>query len=314
MWLCGPPPCRPGADGQPASRRQRHMTPTRMTVAMADMASSRHVCVDAACVGTSGRCWGGEPQLHANLFHHCTGEQLSPPSAVMAVPEPEAEERKIGTDGTQAGGDGALEPERCEDRAQVLHAVDPYFGANLKFASAELQAERELVLVAVQQYGPALRYAAEGLKNDHHLVITAVQQNGYALEHASRGLRGSRDIVLAAVAQDGQALQFASYELRADVDVVSVAVAQHGRALQYATTSLRANRDIVTSAVVGDPSAFEFVPDSLRGNRGFVLSLLQPPLSEAEEAMAEEDEAGRTEVGGDEMAITRSRAALVQPY
>jgi len=44
----------------------------------------------------------------------------------MTVPESEEEERDIGTGGTQAGGDGALEPERCEDRAQVLHAVDPY--------------------------------------------------------------------------------------------------------------------------------------------------------------------------------------------
>ena len=46
------------------------------------------------------------------------------------------------------------------------------------FAAAELQADRDVVLAAVQQDERALLYAAAELKADRDVVIAAVQQDG----------------------------------------------------------------------------------------------------------------------------------------
>ena len=49
-------------------------------------------------------------------------------------------------------------------------------------ASADVQADREVVLVAVARDWRALVHAAEELKGDRELVLAAVKQNGRALE------------------------------------------------------------------------------------------------------------------------------------
>ena len=58
----------------------------------------------------------------------------------------------------------------------------------LWYASAELQADREVVLAAVQQDGYALQYASAGLQADREVVLAAVQQNAVALRYASAQL------------------------------------------------------------------------------------------------------------------------------
>ena len=44
----------------------------------------------------------------------------------------------------------------------------------LKFASAELRADREIVLAAVKQDGWALAYASAELQADRELILTAM--------------------------------------------------------------------------------------------------------------------------------------------
>ena len=46
-----------------------------------------------------------------------------------------------------------------------------------------------MVLAAVQQNGRALKYASEELQADREVVLAAVQQNGEALTYASRELQ-----------------------------------------------------------------------------------------------------------------------------
>ena len=103
-------------------------------------------------------------------------------------------------------------------RADALVAVKAD-GMALKYASEELQADREVVLAAVQQNGEAFHYAAEELQADREVVLAAVQQYGYysspywVLKYASPELRADREVVLAAVQQDGRALEHASPEV-----------------------------------------------------------------------------------------------------
>jgi hypothetical protein len=96
-----------------------------------------------------------------------------------------------------------------------------------------------VVLAAMAQNGYALRYASAELRADREVVLAAMAQHGYALEYASAELRADREVVLAAVAQHGYALRSASVELRADREVVLTAVAQNGDALQWASEELR---------------------------------------------------------------------------
>jgi hypothetical protein len=56
---------------------------------------------------------------------------------------------------------------------------------HLNYASAELKADKDVVLEAVQEDGSALQYACAELKADKDVVLEACRQNGLALEYAS---------------------------------------------------------------------------------------------------------------------------------
>ena len=95
----------------------------------------------------------------------------------------------------------------------------------------------------MQQDGFALRWAAKPLQADREIVLAAVQQTGDALGWAAEPLQADREVVLAAVQQDGRALYYAaSADLRADVQVVLAAVKSAGEyALPEASAELQAD-------------------------------------------------------------------------
>ena len=88
----------------------------------------------------------------------------------------------------------------------------------LRAAPAELQADRDLVLKAVECFGLALEHAADELKADRDFILKAVESFGPALEHAANELKADRDFLLAAVraTRSDWLLHFASEELRED--------------------------------------------------------------------------------------------------
>jgi len=96
-------------------------------------------------------------------------------------------------------------------------------------ASAELKADREVVLAAVNQNGLALGYASDELRADREVVLAAVKKDGHdgsSLECASAELKADREVVLAAVNQNGLALGYASDELQADL-ICCIIAARH---------------------------------------------------------------------------------------
>ena len=159
-------------------------------------------------------------------------------------------------------------------RSEALAAVKQY-GDALKYASLELQSDREAVLAAVQQDGFALRFASEALREDREVVLAAVRQDGNALEFASLELQADCGVVLAAVVQDGDALQYASQELRADREVMLAVVQQDGRELMYASEALRADREVVLAAVQQDGLALIYASVELQADREVVLAAVQ---------------------------------------
>ena len=129
----------------------------------------------------------------------------------------------------------------------------------LGYVSAELQADREVVLAAVQQAVGSLFYASKELQADREVVLAAVQTCASALEYASAELRADRDVVLVAVMKDSDVLPtllYASAGLRADREVVLAAVQKSGDALKYASAEMKADRAIVLAAVTKSHRAF----------------------------------------------------------
>jgi hypothetical protein len=156
----------------------------------------------------------------------------------------------------------------------MLAAVQQHGGA-LKHASAELRADRAVVLAAMKD-GWALHYLSDELRANRAVVLAAVQNYGLALEHASAELRADRAVVLAAVQQHGKALEHASAELRADRAVVLAAVQQHGGALQHASVELRADREVVLAAVQQHFGALRFASQGV--DRAVVVAAVQRNL------------------------------------
>ena len=60
--------------------------------------------------------------------------------------------------------------------------------------------ETEFVMAAVQHWY-VLRYASATLKNDKEVVMAAVQQNGYALKHAYATLQNDKEVICGAAAE-----------------------------------------------------------------------------------------------------------------
>ena len=133
---------------------------------------------------------------------------------------------------------------------------DPAGIPPLGYVSAELQADREVVLAAVQQAGGALLYASKELQADREVVLAALQTSGCALECASAELRADRGVVLVAVMKHRDALLYAPAGMQADREVVLAAVNKSGDALRYASAEMKADRAIVLAAVTKSHKAF----------------------------------------------------------
>ena len=160
------------------------------------------------------------------------------------------------------------------DRELVLAAVQSD-GSELKYAADELKADREVVLAAVQSDGDALQYAADELKADREVVLAAVMQDGSALKYANVKFRSDREVILAAVKRSGDALQYADESLKADREVVLAAVQSSGAALKYAAEKFRSEREVVLAAVQSNGDAFKYAAEKFRSDRDVVLAAVQ---------------------------------------
>ena len=88
--------------------------------------------------------------------------------------------------------------------------------------SVELQNDKSLVLLAINNDADSLKFASDDLKNDVEVVMTAVRKNGLTLQYASEALRNDRQVVGAAVSEDEYSLKFASTALKNDKEILSM--------------------------------------------------------------------------------------------
>ena len=129
---------------------------------------------------------------------------------------------------------------------------------SLRYASAELQGDREIVLHAVKKNGNELEYASAALQGDREIVLHAVKSDGDALEYASASLQGDREIVLHAVKQKGYSLFYASAALKGDHEIVLEAVKQNGGTLEYASAEYQSDPEFIRASYLSSAVALKY--------------------------------------------------------
>ena len=129
-------------------------------------------------------------------------------------------------------------------------------GKTLEFVDPLLQADKEVVIVAVSNSGPYyggvrgltphLLYASEVLRGDRDVVRAAMALNGANLQYAADALKVDRDLVMEAMRSSDFSLSYlpAGSDLLCDRELVLEAVKKTGKQqiadLQYVDASLRA--------------------------------------------------------------------------
>ena len=110
---------------------------------------------------------------------------VTPPARLVVVPPRSAAVRRFTAPGMQLG----------EDDSRPARGVEQLLGT---LGTAELRADRDFVLAAVQQYGYAHQYASAELWSDRDFVLAAVQLDWRSLSYASVELQRDSAVLKAA--------------------------------------------------------------------------------------------------------------------
>jgi hypothetical protein len=170
-----------------------------------------------------------------------------------------------------------------------------HYGCALEHISIELQSDREVVALAVENDWHSLAFTSEALKNDEQIkmiattarekhetqytasdditddekkqMIDTVTLDWRMLRHARSKLQNDRDVVSAALARHGYALQHASYALRNDKEMVLSAVSKNGYAMKFASIELREEKAFAMRTVTANYWSFRCVSKELRNDK-----------------------------------------------
>lgn len=120
--------------------------------------------------------------------------------------------------------------------------------AVLRFAGAELQADRTFIFEAVRLRGAALAYVTQ-FQDDPAISAAGVSSDPRFLKYAPQCLKANKNIVLSAVSWLGLLLEYSDRTLQNDEAIVCKAVQQDGRALQHASPELQDDEEVVQEAM-----------------------------------------------------------------
>jgi len=199
---------------------------------------------------------GAAQEIGAELLQHASKELRADREFMLEVADycPPGEVLQHVTDDLRA--------ELLADREFVLEAVQQIGLEVLENTSLQLRGDRDFLLTVAKYcpLGEVLQYATDALRaelyGDSAFMLQAVRDVGAeVLENASLALRGDRRFMLAAAecCPPGEVLQHATDALRAELYADRAFVLQAVRdvgseALEYASPELRADRDFMLAA------------------------------------------------------------------
>lgn len=241
-----------------------------VTLQAAAIAAEKQGCLEAA------RTDAGAPVVDLKSWRHATwrASVLLDWNLLSAAPREVQGDRDLMMAALMTSQGAALQYASAELRAdkKVVLEATKYFGTAFKEASPELRGDRDFVLEAVAAHGAALGGASDALRGDRALVLEAAGKgHGSALQGATKELQRDAEFVLQVAAADPQAFRYAAEELREDRQF-ALRIAKHsGRTLQHMLPRFKADREVVTAAVGENVAAALFAHTSRRQDIGIPL-------------------------------------------
>lgn len=96
-------------------------------------------------------------------------------------------------------------------RKDIMLPLVEKAGYTLKFATAPLRDDEDMVLAAVKSYPKALAYVSNRLRSDKRIALTAVQGHAKAYQYIGPQLRSDRQLAKAAIKSGVYALEYFYY-------------------------------------------------------------------------------------------------------
>lgn len=210
--------------------------------------------------------------------------------------------------------------EHRADHGVVLAAVSR-LGTDLRFASAALCADREVVSAALaQDANRSYRFASAALREDASLVIAAARRWGYHGAALHDALRSHREVALSVVQNDEHALRRFSERICADYGVALAATRAFPAAIRYVAPGLIEQRIVAAGEdLAQDPLfrvaalALHAAPEALRSNKELVLLAVRHrgcALREAAEPLRADREVVSAAIEENGLAIRYASDAL----
>lgn len=119
------------------------------------------------------------------------------------------------------------EGDDVRDNKELILMLMPGSNDILRFCSARLCNDKDVVYKAVEEDGANLEFASDRLKNSKKLVSMAIQKHGYPISDASEKLKADRSIGLLVANYYPRGIQYLSEELKNDKDLVLAAYIKH---------------------------------------------------------------------------------------
>ena len=174
-------------------------------------------------------------------------------------------------------------PALMNEKEVMLAVVRNDAGAQalLRYASPELQDDKELVLLAVTRCDGSFAYASERLRDDKDVVLAALR--GYALreghsgvtEHISARLLRDVDVFVASGSSSHVGTEFAHFSSDKEAVMAYLASARRGRVLGFVDDNLRADKEVAAAVCASDAYEYDRLPAELKADKDVFLAALR---------------------------------------
>ena len=159
--------------------------------------------------------------------------------------------------------------EITNDRELVQEAILSSQGRALQYASVELRADENLVLMATSFFGTAFAHAAPELQGNRRFVLEAIASHGAALAHASDSLRSDKTFLIeAAKGGSGLCLQGAKEDLKSDRTLVLEMAVHDAASVKFAAEELQNDKEFAMEAAKRNGSVLKFLPSKFQAANG----------------------------------------------
>ncbi|EFC45715.1 predicted protein [Naegleria gruberi] len=159
------------------------------------------------------------------------------------------------------------------DKEVVMAAFEKDY-LQFKYASSELRADREFVLLLARSFGDiglVLEYISSDLTSDKDFVSDLFEADSKAFEFFPSELRSDKDFVLKIIAKSNddlnlEFLRHLSDNLKADKEIVLKAVFPNEYSTQQLDIHLNNDREIALTAVRKERLVFRFLSKELQSD------------------------------------------------